>query len=93
MSLPASRKGRCVTNRVDDDLLFRYLVEDEKRIRPRGETADDRIIRSNSNFGMIQQQGNDVLDALLNAPRRLWRSRGGVIEDRIEIGKCREGVA
>jgi hypothetical protein len=58
-----------VTDRVDDNLFFRDLVEDEKGIWGRRQTANSGIIRADANVGMSREQVNDVLYALLHALR------------------------
>lgn len=54
---------------VDDDLLAPNLVEDEKRVGRCGQPPDIRIVGSEADLGMGQQQANHVLDTLLDACR------------------------
>lgn len=56
-----------MTDRVDDDFVFRDLVEDEERIRRRGEAANEGIIGADPNFRVSREQFDQVLNALLNA--------------------------
>jgi hypothetical protein len=56
-----------VADRVDDDLFFRNLVEDEKRIWCSCQTADGRIVGADANIRVSEKQTNDVLDTSLNA--------------------------
>lgn len=58
-------------NRVNDDLCFRNLVENEIRIRWCRKTANGWIIRADADVGMTHQQANDALDASLNTPSTL----------------------
>ena len=79
--------------RVDDDLLVADFVEDEERIGRCRQPANIWIVGSDADLRMLQEQVNDVPNALLDALCSLWGSRGDVGQNRFEVGECWECVA
>src|SRR4051794_19683190 len=79
--------------RVDDDLGFRDLVEDQVRIGRCRQATDGRVAGAAAGIGMQWQQIDNGLDAGVNTPRAVWRLRSDVIEDAPKVGKRRASVA
>jgi hypothetical protein len=52
-----------MSNRVNDDLCLRNLVENEKRIRRCRKTANGWIIRADADIGMSHQKADDALNS------------------------------
>ena len=60
-----------MADRVNDNLIFRDLVEDDEGIWCRRQTPDGWIVGTDPDVGMGQEQANDVLNASLDALRSL----------------------
>jgi hypothetical protein len=82
-----------MTNGVNDDLGFGSLVENEMRIRQCRHAPDGRVVRAGADARMQQQKIDDRLNAGLHAAGTLRGTSRDVTEDRVEVGKSREGVA
>ena len=61
-----------MTHRVDDDLCLGDLIENEIGIRSRHQTANDRIIRADTNIRTDQQQVDNSLYPRLDAFCTPW---------------------
>src|SRR5260370_15604348 len=82
-----------MSDRVDDDLRLRDLVEHKIRERRRRHTTDDWISRAAADIGMQQQEIDQGLDAGLNPPGAPRRMGGDIIKNPRQIGKSWKGVA
>lgn len=56
-----------MANRVNDDLGFCGLIENQIGVRQRGHAPDGRIVSASADAGMQQQKIDDRLDARLAA--------------------------
>ena len=66
---------------MDDNLGFRYLVEDEIGIRQRHQSANCWIFSASADVRVVMQKFNHGLYACLDAIGALWRMGGNVIEN------------
>ena len=86
LSRPRHGRGvaRGVPHCVDDDLVFRYLVENEVWIGCYGDTANRRIDCTHANAWLPDDEVDDRPNACMNSPRALRRMLGHVFEDVFE---------
>jgi len=82
-----------MANSMDDDLGFGDLIENQIGIRRYRHAPNGWVVRAPADVGMKQEKINDGLHARLNAPYTLRRAARDMIEDRVEFGECRKGVA
>ena len=82
-----------MANRMDDDLVTDDLVENEIGVGWRRYAADTRIGGRCTDVGILQQQVDDGVDAMLHVARASWRLGDDIIEDLIEIGERGKCVA
>ena len=69
-----------MSNRVNDDLRLRNLVENEIGVRRCLKTANGWIFGADADIGMARKQADDVLDTPLNAFCALRQMRADIIE-------------
>jgi hypothetical protein len=79
-----------MADRVDDDLGLGGLIENKIRIRQRRQTANNRIICTNTDIGMNQEQANKAPYSSLNALRPLGDC--AAIVPRIELRSASAGT-
>jgi hypothetical protein len=82
-----------MANGMNDNLGFGNFVENQIRLGRCTQTTNNRIVRPNTDVRMSQQKIDDALQASLNTLRPSWRMCGNIVEDRVEFGKRRKGIA
>src|SRR5665213_519080 len=78
---------------MNDDLGLRGLVENQIGMRCRRQATDRRIVCAAPDVRMKQEKVGESLNTGLNPLCALWRMRGDVVEDRLQVSEGRKGVA
>ena len=78
---------------MNDDFLFRDLVENEERVGCCSQSPNDRVIGSRTDLRVLQKKLNELLDAPLDPLRSLRRGASNVTENRLKVRKGQKCVA